>query len=53
VITGIIESGNVQTKISIPKDGIELEEGKKYTFGNCFNSRNGWLYAKNPSETVT
>ena len=52
MITGIIEQNNVQTKICIPKDGIELEEGKQYTFGKCFNSRNGWLYAKKPSETV-
>ena len=52
MITGIIEQNNVQTKICIPKDGIELKEGKQYTFGKCFNSRNGWLYAKKPSETV-
>jgi sensor c-di-GMP phosphodiesterase-like protein len=51
-ITGIIEENNHQTKIMIPKDGIELEEGKNYIFKKCFNSRNGWLYAKNPSETV-
>ncbi len=49
IITGIIEQNNVQTKICIPKDGIELEEGKQYTFGKCFNSKNGWLYAKKPS----
>jgi hypothetical protein len=36
----------------LPNDGIELEEGKHYVFGKCFNSRNGWLYAKKPSETI-
>lgn len=51
-ITGIIEQGQVQTKISIPKDGVELEEGKQYIFTKCFNSRNGWLYAKSPSSTI-
>ncbi len=31
---------------------MDIEPGNSYRFSKCFYSNNGWVYARNPNETI-
>ena len=51
-ITGILEQEGTQTKFCVKNKDINMDPGSEYLFGRCFYGNNGWLYVRDPVNTI-
>lgn len=51
-MTGILEQDNHQSKFCIRNKEVNMDQGYGYAFDRCFNSNNGWLYVRDPKNSI-
>ena len=51
-MTGVLEQENAQSKFCIKNKEVQMREGYDYNFDRCFCGNNGWLYPRNPENSI-
>ncbi len=51
-ITGILEQEGTQTKFCVKNKDINMDQGSEYLLDRCFYGNNGWLYVRDPVNTI-